>query len=134
MVHTDDIVVQLLVQRRSDKQRVVSKTMALRAKLNKLGVVMRERQTKVDEQIAEIDKHNAIINTTEKEMIRLRKQYEVHSFLRKYQRSATAALHQGKWCQHRGTDCVEAHVLAAACGVHVFAGHVAESRIRQPST
>lgn len=68
---------QLLSQRRSDKQRVVSKTMALRAKLNKLGVVMRERQNKVDEQIAEIDKHNAIINTTEKEMLRLRKQYEV---------------------------------------------------------
>lgn len=68
---------QLLSQRRSDKQRVVSKTMALRAKLNKLGVVMRERQNKVDEQIAEIDKHNAIINTTEKDMLRLRKQYEV---------------------------------------------------------
>lgn len=54
--------------------------MALRIKLNKLGVVMRERQNKVDEQIAEIDKHNAIINTTEKEMIRLRKQYEVLPF------------------------------------------------------
>lgn len=76
---------QLLSQRRSDKQRVVSKTMALRAQLNKLGVVMRERQNKVDEQIAEIDKHNAIINTTEKEMIRLRKQYEVAPLLHQFQ-------------------------------------------------
>jgi hypothetical protein len=54
--------------------------MALRAKLNKLGVVMRERQSKVDEQISDIDKHNAIINTTEKEMLRLRKKYEVPLF------------------------------------------------------
>jgi chromosome segregation ATPase len=68
---------QLLAQRRTETQRVVSKQHSLRAKLNKLGVLMRERQNKVDEQIAEIDKLTAIITTTEKEMIRLRKQYEV---------------------------------------------------------
>mmetsp|Transcript_45819 Transcript_45819/g.146098 ORF Transcript_45819/g.146098 Transcript_45819/m.146098 type:complete len:640 (-) Transcript_45819:1083-3002(-) len=49
-----------------------------RADLNKCALLFRDRQAVVDEQIAEVDKLNAIINATEKEMLRLKKQYETH--------------------------------------------------------
>lgn len=48
----------------------------LQGELNKCAVVFRDKQTMLDEQISEIDKLNAIINGYEKEMLRLKKQYE----------------------------------------------------------
>lgn len=47
-------------------------------------MVFRERQAQVDEQIAEVDKLNAIINSCEKEMLRLKKQYELVIEARNY--------------------------------------------------
>jgi len=48
----------------------------VRGELNKCAVTFRDRQDTVDEQISEIDKLNAIINQAEKEMLRMKKQYE----------------------------------------------------------
>lgn len=67
----------LLVQRRADIQKGISYRNSMRAKVNAVRIQIRERQNRVDEQIAEIEKHNSIINTAEKDMIRIRKQYEV---------------------------------------------------------
>jgi chromosome segregation ATPase len=65
-----------LVEKHSELQRSVSERNGMRSKLNRLGRDFRGRRDKVDEQIAEIDKLNAIINTAEKDMLRLKKQYE----------------------------------------------------------
>jgi chromosome segregation ATPase len=66
-----------LVEKHADLQRSVSERTGMRSKLNRLDRDFKGRHDKVDEQIAEIDKLNAIINTAEKDMIRLKKQYEV---------------------------------------------------------
>lgn len=47
-------------------------------------MVFRDKQAVVDEQIAEVDKLNAIINGCEKEMLRLKKQYELVIEARNY--------------------------------------------------
>ena len=73
-VHTKD---KLLVQSRNQHQTAVAERDVLRIDLGMLGASFRQKQDIVDEQIAEVDKLNAIINTTEKEMLKLRKQYEV---------------------------------------------------------
>mmetsp|Transcript_41716 Transcript_41716/g.50580 ORF Transcript_41716/g.50580 Transcript_41716/m.50580 type:complete len:921 (+) Transcript_41716:130-2892(+) len=56
----------------------------LQTELNKCAIIFREKQNTVDEQISEIDKLNAIINSYEKEMLRLKKQYETQVELRNY--------------------------------------------------
>ena len=70
----------LLVQRRAETQKGISYRNSMRAKVNGVRIQIRERQDRVDEQIAEIEKHNSIINTAEKDMIRMRKQYEVSCY------------------------------------------------------
>lgn len=65
-----------LMEKRSALQKSIADRNVLRAKLNRLGRDFRGRHDKVDEQIAEIDKLNAIINTSERDMMRLKKQYE----------------------------------------------------------
>lgn len=49
---------------------------ALRMDLNRALATFRERQDNVDQQISEIDRLNALISSYEKEMLRLKKQYE----------------------------------------------------------
>jgi len=66
----------LLEESRSKHELAIADRNGLRAKLNKLVLTFKDRQAKVDEQIGEIDKLNAIINTAEKDMMRLKKQYE----------------------------------------------------------
>ena len=50
---------------------------ALRQEANKLHAIYRERQAQVEQQIVEIEKLNTIINQMEREMIALKKKYEV---------------------------------------------------------
>mmetsp|Transcript_40583 Transcript_40583/g.90203 ORF Transcript_40583/g.90203 Transcript_40583/m.90203 type:complete len:924 (-) Transcript_40583:938-3709(-) len=73
-VHTKD---KLLKESRSQHQSAITERDQLRIELGKFGATFRDKQRVVDEQIAEVDKLNAIINSTEKEMLKLRKQYEV---------------------------------------------------------
>jgi hypothetical protein len=67
---------KLLGKERTDHSATIAQRDQLRADLNKCSVTFRKKQDVVDEQIAEIDKLNAIINGAEKEMLRLKKQYE----------------------------------------------------------
>eukprot|EP00873_Tetraselmis_striata_P010499 jgi/Tetstr1/430763/TSEL_020548.t1 len=67
---------KLLGKERTDHSATIGQRDQLRADLNKCSVTFRKKQDIVDEQIAEIDKLNAIINGAEKEMLRLKKQYE----------------------------------------------------------
>eukprot|EP00955_Chlamydomonas_euryale_P000852 9949-Chlamydomonas_euryale.AAC.1 len=73
-VHSKD---KLLGQSRSQHSSAVSERDQLRIELGRLGTTFRGKQDVVDEQIAEVDKLNAIISQMEKAMLRLRKQYEV---------------------------------------------------------
>eukprot|EP00798_Chlamydomonas_sp_ICE-L_P024336 gene24336-9952_t len=75
---------KLLSQSRSQHQSAVSERDQLRIELGKYGTTFRNKQSTVDEQIAEVDKLNAIINLAEKEMLKLRKQYEVVIEARNY--------------------------------------------------
>ncbi len=59
-------------------------------------MVFRVRQEQVDEQIAEVDKLNAIINSCEKEMLRLKKQYELVIEARNYTGAARGS-HKRRW-------------------------------------
>jgi chromosome segregation ATPase len=68
-----------LEDKRTEVQAAVAERNGLRAKLNKLGTDFRARHSKVDEQIAQIDKLNGIINASEKDMMRLKKQYEARA-------------------------------------------------------
>jgi hypothetical protein len=49
----------------------------LRMETNKNQEIYRKKQEQVEQQIVEIDKLNSIINIMEKEMLQLKKQYEV---------------------------------------------------------
>ena len=49
---------------------------SIRSEVNKLLFVYKEKQQLVDQKIAEIDKLNSIINVVERDMVRLKKQYE----------------------------------------------------------
>lgn len=49
---------------------------SVRSEVNKLLFVYKEKQQLVDQKIAEIDKLNSIINVVERDMVRLKKQYE----------------------------------------------------------
>ena len=72
---------QLLLESRSKHELAIADRNALRAKLNRLLQTFKERQSKVDEQMVEMDKLNSIINTAEKDMMRLKKRYEVQYHL-----------------------------------------------------
>jgi len=80
-VHSKD---KLLGQSRSQHSSAVSERDQLRIELGRLGTTFRGKQDVVDEQIAEVDKLNAIISQMEKAMLRLRKQYEVVIEARNY--------------------------------------------------
>lgn len=71
----------MLEEKRGQHEDAILERNALRAKLNKMSQNFKDRQGRVDEQVAEIDKLNAIINTAEKDMMRLKKQYEVRAKL-----------------------------------------------------
>jgi chromosome segregation ATPase len=57
---------------------------ALRLDTNKCQAVYRQKQEQVEQQIVEIDKLNSIINTMEKEMLALKKKYEMAVEARNY--------------------------------------------------
>ena len=67
---------RLLSKARLDHSAADSERDHLRANLNRCALQFRERQASVDEQIAEVDKLNAIINMAEKDMLHRKKQYE----------------------------------------------------------
>ncbi|GAX79502.1 hypothetical protein CEUSTIGMA_g6943.t1 [Chlamydomonas eustigma] len=75
---------KLLGQSRSQHSSALSERDQLRIELGKLGAIFRVKQDVVDEQIADVDKLNAIINQTEKAMLKLRKQYEIAIESRNY--------------------------------------------------
>eukprot|EP00891_Asterochloris_glomerata_P006908 jgi/Astpho2/6908/Aster-01775 len=64
---------KLLERAQSEHGQSVSSRDQQRSELNKCSVHFRKRQTMVDEQIAEIDKLNAVINAAERDMLKLRK-------------------------------------------------------------
>jgi len=66
---------RLLSKAGHDHSSAASERDQLRVALNRCALQFRERQASVDEQIAEIDKLNAIINMAEKDMLHLKKQY-----------------------------------------------------------
>ena len=68
-----------LVEKRAEAQRAVAARNALRGTLNRIGTEFRERHARADEQVAEIDKLNAIISSSEKDMLRLKRSYEVRA-------------------------------------------------------
>jgi len=80
-VHSKD---KLLSQSRGQHTSAVTDRDSLRTELGKMAVTFRDKQSAVDKQISEIDKLNAIINTMEKEMIKLKKQYEIVIEARNY--------------------------------------------------
>ncbi|EFJ42885.1 coiled-coil protein required for normal flagellar motility [Volvox carteri f. nagariensis] len=75
---------KLLQQQHTQHQANIAERDQLRVELGRLGMVFRDKQTVVDEQISEVDKLNAIINGCEKEMLRLKKQYELVIEARNY--------------------------------------------------
>lgn len=75
---------KLLQQQHTQHQANIADRDQLRVELGRLGMVFRDKQAVVDEQIAEVDKLNAIINGCEKEMMRLKRQYEVAIESRNY--------------------------------------------------
>ena len=87
--------IEILRTEAADKERLPAKARTdhanaqierdhLRSDLNKCILSFRERQGVVEEQITEIDKLNSIINTTERDMLRLKKQYETSVEERNY--------------------------------------------------
>ncbi|KAK9829922.1 hypothetical protein WJX72_008666 [[Myrmecia] bisecta] len=77
ILHNEEGEKEVLLQRaRTGHTASQSDRDTLRQDLNKLIVQFRKRQDAVDEQISEIDKLNAVINGAEREMLRLRKEYE----------------------------------------------------------
>ncbi|KAG2431406.1 hypothetical protein HXX76_009421 [Chlamydomonas incerta] len=75
---------KLLQQQHTQHAANIAERDQLRVELGRLGMVFRDKQAVVDEQIAEVDKLNAIINGCEKEMLRLKKQYELVIEARNY--------------------------------------------------
>ncbi|DBA98634.1 TPA: Coiled-coil flagellar protein [Trebouxia sp. C0004] len=67
---------RLLERACGDHQQACSARDTQRGELNKQAMVFKKKQSAVDEQIAEIDKLNAVINAAERDMLKLRKEYE----------------------------------------------------------
>ena len=68
---------KLLAKARHDLQTGCVDRDHLRAELNKCALVYQEKQDAVDEQVSEIDKLNAVINGCERDMLQLKKNYEM---------------------------------------------------------
>lgn len=68
---------KLLAKARHDLQTGQVDRDHLRAELNKCALVYKEKQDAVDEQVSEIDKLNAVINGCERDMLQLKKNYEM---------------------------------------------------------
>jgi len=66
-----------LSKERAETGQITQNRDQLRSDANRALYVYRDKQELVDQQIAEIDKLNSIINSLEKEMVRLKKQYEI---------------------------------------------------------
>ena len=56
--------------------KAVGERDSVRSDVNKLLLLYKEKQQLVDQKVAEIDKLNSIINIVERDMVRLKKQYE----------------------------------------------------------
>eukprot|EP00743_Colponemidia_sp_Colp-15_P002127 GILK01002309.1.p1 GENE.GILK01002309.1~~GILK01002309.1.p1 ORF type:complete len:926 (-),score=268.21 GILK01002309.1:247-3024(-) len=67
-----------------DYQQGVYQRDSLRTDLNKSNLVYRQKQELIEQQIIEIDKLNSIINGLERDMLRLKKQYELAVEARNY--------------------------------------------------
>lgn len=68
-----------LVEKRAGVAAAVSARNAMRGALNRLGRDFRARHDRVDEQVAEIDKLGAIISASERDVLRLKQQYEARA-------------------------------------------------------
>eukprot|EP00741_Cyanophora_paradoxa_P004850 tig00000836_g4705.t1 len=66
-----------LAKERLEHQNSFTARDALRAEFNKHMYTYKQKQEQVEQQIAEIDKLNSVINAAEKEMVRLKKMYEM---------------------------------------------------------
>ena len=68
---------KLLAKARTDHSNAQIDRDHLRSELNKCALVYQEKQDAVDEQVSEIDKLNAVINGCERDMLQLKKNYEM---------------------------------------------------------
>ncbi|GMH35034.1 hypothetical protein BSKO_02902 [Bryopsis sp. KO-2023] len=67
---------KVLANTKSDHQGSIQDRDTVRGDLNQLSSTFRNRQSDVEEQIARIDKLNAIVSQTEKEMLGIKRDYE----------------------------------------------------------
>jgi len=67
---------KLLTKERADHTATTAQRDQIRSELNKCSMDFKKKQDAVDEQIVEMEKLNSLINSSEKEMLRLKKQYE----------------------------------------------------------
>ena len=68
---------KLLTKARLDLSIAQADREHLRSELNKCAFVFKQKQEVIEEQIADIDKLNSIISSTERDMLRLKKLYEI---------------------------------------------------------
>mmetsp|Transcript_20581 Transcript_20581/g.33918 ORF Transcript_20581/g.33918 Transcript_20581/m.33918 type:complete len:928 (+) Transcript_20581:183-2966(+) len=66
-----------LAKERSEHQNAFTARDGLRSDWNKNMFTYREKQEHVEQQMAEVDKLNSVINAAEKEMVRLKRMYEM---------------------------------------------------------
>ena len=68
---------KLLAKARLDRSTAQADREHVRTELNKCAFVFKQKQEVIEEQISEIDKLNSIISLTERDMLRLKRLYEV---------------------------------------------------------
>lgn len=68
---------KLLAKARLDRSTAQADREHVRTELNKCAFVFKQKQEVIEEQISEIDKLNSIISLTERDMLRLKRMYEV---------------------------------------------------------
>ncbi|QDZ21229.1 coiled-coil domain-containing protein [Chloropicon primus] len=68
---------KLLAKARLDRSTSQADREHVRTELNKCAFVFKQKQEVIEEQISEIDKLNSIISCTERDMLRLKRMYEV---------------------------------------------------------
>ena len=68
---------KLLAKARLDRSTAQAEREHVRSELNKCAFVFKQKQEVIEEQISEIDKLNSIISLTERDMLRLKRMYEV---------------------------------------------------------
>ncbi|KAL3136211.1 Coiled-coil flagellar protein [Trebouxia sp. C0010 RCD-2024] len=88
---------RMLERARGDHQQSCSARDTQRGELNKQAMVFKKKQAAVDEQIAEIDKLNAVINAAERDMLKLRKVYRPRCCA-----STLKTLLVGTWQEYEG--------------------------------